>query len=62
MELADSLREQVLLAAPVKVVCRENCKGICAQCGKNLNEGACDCAPAVADPRWHALRDLKKGL
>ncbi len=62
MELADSLREQVLLAAPVKVVCREGCKGICPQCGRNLNEGACDCAPAMADPRWDALRDLKKGL
>jgi uncharacterized protein len=62
MELADSLREQVLLAAPVKVVCRESCKGICPQCGRNLNEGACDCAPAISDPRWNALRDLKKGL
>ena len=62
MELADSLREQVLLAAPVKVVCDEACKGICAQCGKNLNEGSCNCAPVMTDPRWDALKDLKKNL
>ncbi len=62
MELADSLREQVLLAAPVKVVCSEACKGICPQCGKNLNEGSCNCAPVMTDPRWDALKDLKKNL
>ncbi len=62
MELADSLREQVLLAAPVKVVCQEACKGICPQCGKNLNEGSCNCAPVMTDPRWDALKDLKKNL
>jgi|KBSMisStandDraft_5_1062788.scaffolds.fasta_scaffold519230_1 uncharacterized protein len=62
MELADSLREQVLLAAPVKVVCDEACKGFCPHCGKNLNEGACDCAPVKGDPRWDALKELKKNL
>lgn len=62
LELGDSLREQVLLAAPVKVVCNEACKGICPQCGKNLNEGSCNCAPVMADPRWDALKDLKKNL
>jgi uncharacterized protein len=62
MELADSLREQVLLAAPIKIVCSEACKGICVQCGKNLNEGSCGCAPVISDPRWNALKDLKKNL
>lgn len=63
MELADSLREQVLLALPIKVVCREDCKGFCPNCGKNLNvEGACSCAPTLADPRWDALKELKKNL
>ncbi len=62
LELADAVKEQVLLAAPVKVVCRESCKGFCALCGKNLNEGACECSPVVADPRWDALRDFKKDL
>lgn len=62
MELADSLREQVLLAVPIKAVCSESCKGICPQCGKNLNEGRCNCAPVMTDPRWDALKDLKKNL
>ena len=63
MELADSLREQVLLALPIKVVCKEDCKGYCPNCGKNLNvEGACSCAPTLADPRWDALKELKKNL
>lgn len=62
MELADSVREQVLLALPVKVVCRPDCKGICPECGKNLNEGECNCSTKVVDPRWDALKDLKKDL
>lgn len=62
MELADSLREQVLLAVPIKFVCSEDCKGICASCGKNLNEGACGCVQKVSDPRWEALKDLRKNL
>ncbi len=62
MELADSVREQVLLALPVKVVCNAECKGICPQCGKNLNEGSCGCETRVSDPRWDALKELKKDL
>jgi uncharacterized protein len=60
--LEDVLREQVLLAIPLKVVCREECKGLCPTCGKNLNEGGCQCSPAMADPRWSALESLKDKL
>lgn len=60
--LEDLLREQILLALPYKVVCREDCKGLCPQCGQNLNQGACDCLPAPPDPRWEALRGLKEKL
>ncbi len=62
MELADSLREQVLLALPIRFVCREDCKGICPGCGKNLNEGSCGCVQKMTDPRWDALKELKKNL
>jgi uncharacterized protein len=55
--LEDVLREQVLLAVPLKAVCRDDCKGICPQCGKNRNFEACSCPPA-ADPRWEALKAL----
>jgi uncharacterized protein len=59
--LEDVLREQVLLAVPIKTVCREDCKGLCPQCGKNLNQGGCLCA-RPADPRWHALDGLQDKL
>ncbi|HTW32521.1 MAG TPA: DUF177 domain-containing protein, partial [Candidatus Sulfotelmatobacter sp.] len=54
--LEDVLREQVLLALPLRVVCREECKGFCPQCGKNLNQEQCSCAPPFEDPRWQALK------
>jgi DUF177 domain-containing protein len=60
--LEDALREQVLLALPLKVVCRENCKGLCPTCGKNRNTEGCSCAPPPADPRWSPLKDLREKL
>jgi uncharacterized metal-binding protein YceD (DUF177 family) len=38
---------------------REGCKGLCAQCGKDLNEGPCDCPPPTRDDRWQALKNVK---
>lgn len=60
--LEDALREQVLLAVPLRTVCRDECKGLCPHCGKNLNQGPCNCAPPPADDRWDALRELKDKL
>jgi len=60
--LEDTLREQVLLAVPLKTVCREDCRGLCPHCGKNLNEGACSCAKEVEDPRWAALKQIRTKL
>ncbi len=60
--LEDTLREQVLLAIPLKTVCSEQCKGLCPQCGKNLNEGPCSCAPPTGDPRWSALKEIRDKL
>jgi uncharacterized protein len=62
VELEDILREQILLAVPIKTVCRDACKGLCPQCGKNLNTTDCHCEPAVADPRWDALKNLRGKL
>jgi uncharacterized protein len=62
LELEDALREQVLLAVPIKAVCRTECKGLCPRCGQNLNEGSCDCQEKQEDLRWHALRGLKEHL
>jgi uncharacterized protein len=60
--LEDVLKEQVLLALPVKQLCRPDCKGLCPQCGKNLNVESCDCVPTMQDPRWAALEDIRKKL
>lgn len=60
--LEDVMKEQILLALPVKQVCKANCKGLCPHCGRNLNVESCDCAATVSDPRWSALEDLRKKL
>jgi len=62
LALEDVLREQVLLAVPVKAVCRDDCRGLCPQCGQDLNRGQCACGPAKQDPRWDALRELRGKL
>jgi uncharacterized protein len=58
VELKDILGEQILLEVPMKMVCREDCKGLCLTCGHNLNESDCHCPAPVADPRWQALKGL----
>jgi uncharacterized protein len=60
--LEDVLKEQILLALPVKQVCKDACKGLCPQCGKNLNVESCDCITSMPDPRWSALEDIRKKL
>lgn len=59
LDLAELAAEQVLLALPVRILCRDDCAGLCPRCGANRNlEGACRC-PDETDPRWNALRDLQ---
>ena len=60
--LEDVLREQVLLALPLKITCRDECKGLCPHCGKNLNQEQCSCAAPVGDARWAALKDIRGRL
>ena len=59
IDLGAALREQILLALPPAPLCREDCKGLCPTCGKDLNEGECGCDRAVPDPRWDALKALQ---
>ena len=58
LELADVLREFVLLQVPMQIVCRQDCKGICPVCGGNRNIAACECRLPTADDRWAALKNL----
>jgi uncharacterized protein len=59
IDLADDVRQTVLLAFPQKNVCREECRGLCPRCGKNLNEGSCDCKETTVDGRWDKLKELQ---
>lgn len=59
IDVEEVAREQLLLAMPMQPLCRPECRGLCAHCGANLNQGACTCPP-VADERWSALKSLRK--
>ena len=56
IDLAEDVRQMVLLAVPLKLLCRDNCRGLCTSCGADLNTGPCACPPEPADTRWEALR------
>jgi uncharacterized protein len=58
LDVSELVRQQVVLNAPMAAVCRPDCRGICPQCGRNLNQGPCECVPEAADSRWAQLRDL----
>jgi len=53
-----ALREQILLNDPIQPLCRPDCRGLCAECGQDLNDGVCDCDKQEIDPRLAVLRDL----
>ena len=59
VDLAEVVREQLLLALPIQTLCKEGCKGLCPQCGANLNLIDCKCSDDDIDPRWAALKSLK---
>ena len=52
------VENEILLNWPMKILCKEDCKGICKVCGKNLNDGDCGCDDFVPDPRWAAIKDI----
>jgi uncharacterized protein len=59
IDLNGLLREQFYLALPMKPLCQDHCRGLCPQCGTNLNGGDCQCSAAWEDPRLAPLRSLK---
>ena len=55
IDLTEAIRQYTLLALPMKPLCREDCAGLCKECGQNLNQGPCDCPPQAIDWRWYEL-------
>jgi uncharacterized protein len=58
IDLDEDVRQYVILAIPQKLLCQENCRGLCASCGKNRNTEICTCDGQLKDTRWDALKKL----
>ena len=58
LALDELVQTDVLLNLPSKNLCREDCRGLCPMCGKNLNEGLCGCRREAVDPRLEVLKQL----
>ncbi len=59
IDVAELVREQILLNLPEQAFCREDCRGLCEKCGANQNLIDCKCEEKEIDPRWQGLRELK---
>lgn len=62
LDLGAVVSEQIVLEIPMKPICQEACKGLCDQCGADLNESSCDCQPRTIDPRFEALLEVKRRM
>ena len=60
LDITDIVRESILAELPQKVLCKDDCRGLCPKCGKNLNQGKCDCDLHEVDPRLAILAKLKE--
>lgn len=61
VDITPYVRDALILALPMKPVCREDCTGLCPVCGKNITAGPCDCESGHKDTRWEALKGLLDG-
>lgn len=59
LDLAEEIMTMIVLSLPMKPLCKNECKGICSQCGANLNEQECNCVAEDIDPRFAVLKDLR---
>ena len=61
MCVEELLRNEIVINWPMKILCRPDCRGICRQCGQDLNTGTCDCDTFVPDPRMAVIKDIFNG-
>lgn len=59
IDLSESLQEQVIISLPISPLCKDDCLGLCAECGANLNESSCSCEKKVFNNKFAALKTLK---
>jgi uncharacterized protein len=59
LDLTEAIREQLILRTPEYALCSEECRGLCPQCGMDLNLGACDCVPESSPGPWDVLKKLE---
>ena len=62
IDLEPMLRDALTLALPLRPLCRADCAGLCVSCGRDLNEGPCECSHEEPDPRWAGLSGLREQL
>ena len=58
LDLHEAVRQYALVTLPIKRLCQPGCRGLCPDCGHNLNQGACSCSEPAYDPRWAKLEQL----
>ena len=62
LDVDELLYNEILIGWPMKILCGDDCKGICNTCGQNLNKGTCDCEDTSLDPRMSVIRDVFKNF
>ena len=62
ISIDNDVRDYALLSIPMKKLCKEDCKGLCTKCGKDLNDGDCGCQRNEIDNRWLPLLELKNKI
>ena len=58
LDITEAVRQSIIVALPMKPLCRADCAGICTECGANLNEASCTCKALRMDPRWIPILKL----
>ena len=58
LDMDELILDEIMLEFPMRFLCREDCRGLCQRCGRNLNGGECDCAKKEIDPRLEPLRKI----
>ncbi|MDA1127440.1 MAG: DUF177 domain-containing protein [Chloroflexi bacterium] len=58
LDMGEVVRQYILTGLPIKPLCSEECRGLCPECGSDLNEEKCKCEAVLMDPRWGALAEL----